>query len=122
MSIKTTNEDLELSVLDLDADSPKAAHRASEERASVSKRREEIAAELRTHVAKEIGPIAKPRDVVVVEDVPKTRSGKIMRRLLTQLFEGTTLGGTTSLQNEPSIAGIQTVLRERNDQPEIPQK
>ena len=42
-----------------------------------------------SHVAKAIGPIAKPRDVVVVPDVPKTRSGKIMRRLLTQLFEGT---------------------------------
>lgn len=83
---------------------------------------EDIASELKAHVAKEIGPIAKPRDVVVVEDVPKTRSGKIMRRLLTQLFEGTTLGDTTSLQNEPSIAGIQTVLRERNDKPEIPQK
>ncbi|MFE4194316.1 acetate--CoA ligase [Paenarthrobacter sp. NPDC056912] len=68
---------------------------------------------LRNHVAKEIGPIAKPRDVVVVADVPKTRSGKIMRRLLTQLFEGTALGDTTSLQNEPAIAGIQDVLRER---------
>ncbi|HSN35856.1 MAG TPA: hypothetical protein VLT34_05865, partial [Arthrobacter sp.] len=83
---------------------------------------EEISADLRAWVGDKIGPIAKPRDVVVVEDVPKTRSGKIMRRLLTQLFEGTTLGDTTSLQNEPSIAGIQTVLRERNDQPEIPQK
>lgn len=70
--------------------------------------------DLRNHVAKAIGPIAKPRDVVVVPDVPKTRSGKIMRRLLTQLFEGTELGDTTSLQNEPSIAGIQQVLRERN--------
>ncbi|WP_426975894.1 acetate--CoA ligase [Pseudarthrobacter sp. O4] len=74
---------------------------------------EDIASELRNHVAKEIGPIAKPRDVVVVPDVPKTRSGKIMRRLLTQLFEGTTLGDTTSLQNEPSIAAIQDVLRTR---------
>ncbi|MCO4274661.1 acetate--CoA ligase [Pseudarthrobacter sp. HLT3-5] len=72
-----------------------------------------IAEELRNHVAKAIGPIAKPRDVVVVPDVPKTRSGKIMRRLLTQLFEGTALGDTTSLQNEPAIAGIQDVLRER---------
>ncbi|SEJ60948.1 acetyl-CoA synthetase [Arthrobacter sp. yr096] len=72
-----------------------------------------VAANLRNHVAKEIGPIAKPRDVVVVADVPKTRSGKIMRRLLTQLFEGTALGDTTSLQNEPAIAGIQDVLRER---------
>ncbi|MET1063444.1 MAG: acetyl-coenzyme A synthetase, partial [Arthrobacter sp.] len=76
--------------------------------------------ELRNHVAKAIGPIAKPRDVVVVPDVPKTRSGKIMRRLLTQLFEGTTLGDTTSLQNEPCIAGIQAVLRARENPQEIP--
>ncbi|WP_258064559.1 acetate--CoA ligase [Arthrobacter sp. ZGTC131] len=68
--------------------------------------------ELRNHVATAIGPIAKPRDVVVVPDVPKTRSGKIMRRLLTQLFEGTALGDTTSLQNEPAIAGIQDALRD----------
>ncbi|WP_445155421.1 acetate--CoA ligase [Arthrobacter sp. Hor0625] len=80
-----------------------------------------FAEELRNHVAKAIGPIAKPRDVVVVPDVPKTRSGKIMRRLLTQLFEGSDLGDTTSLQNEPSIAGIQTVLCERNTT-ETPQK
>lgn len=73
----------------------------------------DVTNDLRNHVAKEIGPIAKPRDVVVVADVPKTRSGKIMRRLLTQLFEGTALGDTTSLQNEPAIAGIQDVLRER---------
>jgi acetyl-CoA synthetase len=68
---------------------------------------------LRAHVAREIGPIAKPRDVVVVPDVPKTRSGKIMRRLLTQLFEGTQLGDTTSLQNEPCIAEIAKVLAAR---------
>ena len=73
----------------------------------------EVAHNLRNHVAKAIGPIAKPRDIVVVPDVPKTRSGKIMRRLLTQLFEGTALGDTTSLQNEPAIAGIQDVLRKR---------
>jgi acetyl-CoA synthetase len=79
---------------------------------------EDIATELKAHVAKTIGPIAKPRDVVVVPDVPKTRSGKIMRRLLTQLFEGSALGDTTSLQNEQSIAAIQTVLRTRNT-PEV---
>ncbi|MET1085687.1 MAG: acetate--CoA ligase [Arthrobacter sp.] len=73
-----------------------------------------FAEELRNHVARAIGPIAKPRDVVVVPDVPKTRSGKIMRRLLTQLFEGTALGDTTSLQNEPAVAGIQEVLRQRD--------
>jgi acetyl-CoA synthetase len=71
---------------------------------------------LKAWVGERIGPIAKPRDVVVVPDVPKTRSGKIMRRLLTQLFEGTELGDTTSLQNEPSIADIQDVLRSRYTQ------
>jgi acetyl-CoA synthetase len=75
--------------------------------------RAEIVSALRNHVAKEIGPIAKPAAVVVVPDVPKTRSGKIMRRLLTQLYEGTTLGDTTSLQNEPAIAGIAAALADQ---------
>ncbi|MER1995982.1 MAG: acetate--CoA ligase [Arthrobacter sp.] len=74
---------------------------------------EAVTAELRNHVAKEIGPIAKPADVVVVPDVPKTRSGKIMRRLLTQLFEGTVLGDTTSLQNEPCIPAIHAACEAR---------
>ncbi|ALV45118.1 acetyl-coenzyme A synthetase [Arthrobacter alpinus] len=65
-----------------------------------------LEAELRAHVALKIGPVAKPAAVVVVPDVPKTRSGKIMRRLLAQMFEGTPLGDTTSLQNEESMAGI----------------
>ncbi|WP_336704524.1 acetate--CoA ligase [Micrococcus terreus] len=68
---------------------------------------------LRSHVGKAIGPVAKPRDVVVVPDVPKTRSGKIMRRLLTQLYEGSTLGDTTSLQNEPCVAQIAEVMTGR---------
>ncbi|MFF5792967.1 acetate--CoA ligase [Paeniglutamicibacter sp. NPDC012692] len=72
-------------------------------------RQQSLLAELRNHVARQIGPIAKPRDIVFVPDVPKTRSGKIMRRLLTQLFEGSTLGDTTSLQNEPCIAQIKEI-------------
>lgn len=76
-------------------------------------RRGDLAEALRAHVAREIGPIAKPREIVVVPDVPKTRSGKIMRRLLTQLFEGSPLGDTTSLQNEPCIAGIAEALAAR---------
>ncbi|MFL4476282.1 acetate--CoA ligase [Paeniglutamicibacter sp. MACA_103] len=68
-----------------------------------------LVTELRNHVATQIGPIAKPREIVFVPDVPKTRSGKIMRRLLTQLFEGSTLGDTTSLQNEPCIAQIKDI-------------
>lgn len=54
---------------------------------------------LRAHVAEAIGPIAKPRDVVFVPELPKTRSGKIMRRLLVDLAEGRPLGDTTSLQD-----------------------
>ncbi|GAA4366448.1 acetate--CoA ligase [Paeniglutamicibacter cryotolerans] len=73
------------------------------------KRQLDLAAALREHVATQIGPIAKPREIVFVPDVPKTRSGKIMRRLLTQLFERGTLGDTTSLQNEPCIEQIKEI-------------
>ncbi len=71
-------------------------------------------AELTQLVAKQIGPVAKPNDIVFVPDVPKTRSGKIMRRLLTELYTGDTLGDTTSLQNEPAIAKIAEVLEHRS--------
>ncbi|WP_196867160.1 MULTISPECIES: acetate--CoA ligase [unclassified Arthrobacter] len=74
---------------------------------------EDVDRVLRNHVAAVIGPIAKPTAVVVVDDVPKTRSGKIMRRLLTQLFENTALGDTTSLQNEGCVPGIAAVLAAR---------
>lgn len=72
-------------------------------------RQRALTTELRNHVAAQIGPIARPREIVFVPDVPKTRSGKIMRRLLTQLFEGSALGDTTSLQNEPCIAEIKEI-------------
>jgi len=53
--------------------------------------------ELKAHVAKEIGAIARPRDIYLVEDLPKTRSGKIMRRLLRDIAEGREIGDTTTL-------------------------
>ncbi|WP_421014714.1 AMP-binding enzyme, partial [Glutamicibacter creatinolyticus] len=81
--------------------------------AATAARREAFMAELRETVRRQIGPIAKPRDVVLVPDVPKTRSGKIMRRLLTQLFQGTELGDTTSLQNESCIAQLEQICRHR---------
>ena len=56
-----------------------------------------LAAELREHVAKVIGPIAKPKFLMFTPDLPKTRSGKIMRRLLRDIAEGRTLGDTTTL-------------------------
>jgi acetyl-CoA synthetase len=57
----------------------------------------EVASELRAHVAKEIGAIAKPRQIMVVPELPKTRSGKIMRRLLRDIAENRELGDVTTL-------------------------
>ncbi len=56
-----------------------------------------LAADLRNHVAGEIGPIAKPRQILVVPELPKTRSGKIMRRLLRDVAEHRQLGDVTTL-------------------------
>jgi acetyl-CoA synthetase len=67
-------------------------------------------AELREQVTREIGAIAKPKHIVVVGDLPKTRSGKIMRRLLVDLFHGRPLGDTTSLQDETVPAAIAQAL------------
>ena len=53
--------------------------------------------ELRSHVAKEISPIAKPRSIMIVPELPKTRSGKIMRRLLKDVAEGREIGDSTTL-------------------------
>jgi len=58
---------------------------------------EDIAAELRAHVASTLGPIAKPRQILVVPELPKTRSGKIMRRLLRDVAENRELGDVTTL-------------------------
>ncbi len=58
---------------------------------------DETVQELRNHVAKEIGPIAKPRSIMVVSELPKTRSGKIMRRLLRDVAENREVGDVTTL-------------------------
>jgi acetyl-CoA synthetase len=59
-----------------------------------------IREELRAHVAKEIGPVAKPDDIRFAEALPKTRSGKIMRRLLKQIAVGESVkGDTTTLED-----------------------
>jgi acetyl-CoA synthetase len=57
----------------------------------------DIVQELRTHVGKEIGAIAKPRQIMVVQELPKTRSGKIMRRLLRDVAENREVGDVTTL-------------------------
>ena len=58
---------------------------------------DELREEVRQHVSTKLGAIARPRAVVLVPDLPKTRSGKIMRRLLRDVAEGRQLGDTTTL-------------------------
>jgi acetyl-CoA synthetase len=62
-----------------------------------------IANELRNWVAKEIGPIAKPKDIRFGDNLPKTRSGKIMRRLLRSLAKGESITQDTSTLENPAI-------------------
>jgi acetyl-CoA synthetase len=72
---------------------------------------ETTAKELRDHVAKEISPIAKPRQIMVVPELPKTRSGKIMRRLLRDVAENRQLGDVTTLQDSAVMDLISQGLR-----------
>jgi acetyl-CoA synthetase len=65
--------------------------------------------DLRSHVASEIGAIAKPKTIYLTPDLPKTRSGKIMRRLLRDIAEGHNLGDTTTLAD----AGVVTEIQRR---------
>jgi acetyl-CoA synthetase len=71
---------------------------------------EELGHELREHVSKVIGPIARPKFLLFTPDLPKTRSGKIMRRLLRDIAEGRTLGDTTTLAD----SGVVETIRERS--------
>ncbi|MEW1912616.1 acetate--CoA ligase [Kitasatospora sp. NPDC085895] len=70
----------------------------------------EVAGELRAHVAREISPIARPREVLVVPELPKTRSGKIMRRLLRDVAEHRSLGDVTTLTDSSVMELIRDQL------------
>jgi acetyl-CoA synthetase len=72
---------------------------------------DEVVQELRTHVAREIGAIAKPRQIMVVEELPKTRSGKIMRRLLRDIAENRELGDVTTLTD----SSVMNLIKENLD-------
>ena len=72
---------------------------------------EALVKELRDHVAKEIGPIAKPRQIMVVNELPKTRSGKIMRRLLRDVAENRSVGDATTLADPNVMRLIQEGLK-----------
>ena len=64
---------------------------------------DKLKAELRNHVGNSIGPIAKPDEIRFAELLPKTRSGKIMRRLLKQVASGQSLTGDTSTLEDLSV-------------------
>ncbi|WIM96800.1 acetate--CoA ligase [Actinoplanes oblitus] len=72
---------------------------------------EELIKELRNHVAKTLGPIAKPRQIMLVPELPKTRSGKIMRRLLRDVAENRSLGDVTTLQDSAVMDLISSGLK-----------
>ncbi|CAN2227025.1 Acs Acyl-coenzyme A synthetases/AMP-(fatty) acid ligases [Candidatus Nanopelagicaceae bacterium] len=77
---------------------------------------EELIKELRNHVAKEIGAIAKPRQIMVVNELPKTRSGKIMRRLLKDVAENRAVGDATTLADPNVMKLISEGLKSTKDE------
>ena len=76
---------------------------------------DEVAAELREHVSKVIGKIARPHSIVFTDDLPKTRSGKIMRRLLRDVAEGRQLGDVTTLANAEIVDQIRALGSSEDD-------
>lgn len=77
---------------------------------------EELRAELVRHIRTSIGPIATPNAIVMVKKLPKTRSGKIMRRLLKAVLVGAELGDVSTLEDETSVEDIKTTYDELKKQ------
>ena len=73
----------------------------------------EFATELKEHVVKKIGAIARPDQILFAADLPKTRSGKIMRRLLRDIAEGKALGDTTTLADPAVVARLKSEYEEK---------
>ena len=78
-----------------------------------TRRRTLLAAELQEHVVKKIGAIARPDQILFTADLPKTRSGKIMRRLLRDIAEGKALGDTTTLADPTVVARLKTEYEDK---------
>jgi acetyl-CoA synthetase len=76
---------------------------------------DELVAELREHVAERIGKLARPKRVIWTGDLPKTRSGKIMRRLLRDIAEGRALGDVTTLRDPAVTEELERKIAERRD-------
>ena len=69
--------------------------------------------DLKEHVVQKIGKIARPDDIILTADLPKTRSGKIMRRLLRDIADGKTVGDTTTLADPGVIARLKTMYEDQ---------
>ncbi|NLT07175.1 MAG: acetate--CoA ligase [Solirubrobacterales bacterium] len=76
---------------------------------------DDLVAELREHVATRIGKLARPKRIVWADDLPKTRSGKIMRRLLRDIAEGRELGDVTTLRDPSVMAELESKVASRRD-------
>ncbi|MFC5290806.1 acetyl-coenzyme A synthetase, partial [Actinokineospora guangxiensis] len=85
-------------------------------RGKAAEDRDEHIKTLRNHVASEIGAIAKPRQILIVDELPKTRSGKIMRRLLRDIAENRELGDTTTLADQTVMNLITNGLTNQKSQ------
>ncbi len=77
---------------------------------------DELIGDIREHVAKRIGKLARPKRIIWADDLPKTRSGKIMRRLLRDIAEGRELGDVTTLRDPDVMAQLQGKIKERGDE------
>ena len=73
---------------------------------------DELIDEIREHVAKRIGKLARPKRIIWADDLPKTRSGKIMRRLLRDIAEGRELGDVTTLRDPAVTAQLKERVAE----------
>src|SRR4051812_36996500 len=74
---------------------------------------DELVTEIREHVAKRIGKLARPKRIIWADDLPKTRSGKIMRRLLRDIAEGRELGDVTTLRDPDVMSQLEDKIKER---------
>jgi hypothetical protein len=79
---------------------------------------DELVSDIREHVAKRIGKLARPKRIIWADDLPKTRSGKIMRRLLRDIAEGRELGDVTTLRDPDVMAQLEGKVKERQAEEE----
>jgi acetyl-CoA synthetase len=77
---------------------------------------DELVGDIREHVAQRIGKLARPKRIIWTEDLPKTRSGKIMRRLLRDIAEGRELGDVTTLRDPDVMEQLEHRIKERQDE------